>query len=75
MIFDHPYNADSLERTSCVHDVVSLGVSARRGPILWSHVHDPRRRDSPFVAALLAFQASERSLVMDMSTTQSCRNP
>lgn len=75
VIFDHPYNADSLERTLCVHDDVSLGVSARRGPILWSHVLDVRSRDCPFVAALLTFEAFDRSLVMDMSTTQSCQNP
>ena len=67
-------NADSLERIFCVHDVVSLGVSARRGLVLWSHVLDMSRRDGPFVAALLTFEAFDRSLVMDMSTTQSCWN-
>jgi hypothetical protein len=56
-----------------VRDVVSLGVSARRGPVLWSHVLDVRSRDCPFVAAILTFEASDRSLVMDMSTTQNCR--
>jgi len=65
--------ADSLELFSGVHDVISLGVSARRGPVLWSHVLDVRSRDCPFVAALLTFEASDSSLVTDMSTTQSCR--
>jgi hypothetical protein len=67
-------NADTLERTFYVHDVVSLGVSARRGLVLWSPVLDVRGRDCPFLAALLTFEAFDRSLVMDMSTTQSCRN-
>jgi len=58
----------------CVHDVVSLGVSGRRGPVLWSHVLDVRSLDCPFVAALLTFEAFDRSLVMDISTTRSCRN-
>jgi len=58
----------------CVHDVVSLGVSARRGPVLWSHVLDARSRDYPLVAALLTFEAFDRSLVMHMFTMQSCRN-
>jgi len=49
-------------------------VSARRGPVLWSHVLDVRSHDCPFVAALLALEAFDRSLVIDMSTTQSCRN-
>ena len=74
MISDHPYNADSLERFWGVHDVDSLGVSARRGPVLWSHVLDVKSRDCPFVAALLTFEAFDGSLVMDMSTTQSCRD-
>lgn len=69
-----PYNADTLERSSRVHDVASLGVSPRREPVLWSHVLDVRSRDCPFVAALLTFVALDRNLVMDMSTTQSCRN-
>jgi hypothetical protein len=50
-------------------------VSARRGPVLWSHVLEVRSRDCPFVAALLTFEAFDRSLVMDISTTQSRRNP
>ena len=65
------HNADSLERDFGVHDVASLGVSARRGPVLWSHVRDERSLDYPFVTALLIFRAPDRSLVMDMSTTQS----
>jgi hypothetical protein len=58
----------------CVRDVISLSVYARRRPVLWSHVVDVRSRDCPLVAALLTFWAFDRSLVMDMSTTQSCRN-
>jgi len=71
VIFDHPYNADTLDRSWRVHDVVSLGVSAPRGPVLRSYVHDVRSRDCPFVAALLTFAGFRRNLVMDMSTTQS----
>jgi hypothetical protein len=56
------------------HNVVSLGVSDRRGPVLWSHVLDVRSRDCPFVAALLTFEAFDRSFVVDMSTTQCCGN-
>jgi hypothetical protein len=74
VIFDHPYNADTLDRSWRVHDVVSLGVSARRGPVLWSYVRDVRSRDCPFVAALLTFAGFRRNSVMDMSTTQSYRN-
>jgi hypothetical protein len=66
--------ADTLERILCVHDVASFGVSARRGLVLWSHVLDVRSRDCAFVAALLTFEALDRSSVMDMSTTQSCPN-
>lgn len=39
--------ADTLEQTLRVCDVVSLGVSARRGPVLWSHVLDVRSRVFP----------------------------
>ena len=42
-------------------------MSARRGPVLWSHVLDVRSRDCPFVAALLTFEASDTSFVTDMS--------
>jgi len=66
-------NADTLERSWHVHDVVSLGVSARRGPVLWSHVRDVTSRDCPVVAAHLTFEALDGSFVIDMSTTKSLR--
>ena len=67
-------SADSLERILGVHDVVSLGVSARRGLVPWSHVREVRSRDRASVAALLTFEAFDSSLVADRPTTQSCRN-
>jgi len=67
--------ADTLERALCVHNVVSLGPSARRGPALWSHILDVRSRDRPSSLRFLMFPAFDRCLVMDMSTTQSYRNP
>jgi hypothetical protein len=67
--------ADTLERTLRVCDVVSLGVSARRGPVLWSHVLDVRSRVSPSSLRFLTSRAFNGGLVMDISTTQSRQNP
>ena len=53
---DHRITPILSSALSASHDVVSLGVSARRGPVLWSHVLDVRRCDCPFVAALLTFE-------------------
>lgn len=64
--------ADSLEQDFGVHDVASLGVWARRGPVLWSNVHDDGSTDYPFVAANLTFGDCHRYPVMDMSTTPIC---
>jgi hypothetical protein len=69
----HILPADSLERTLRVHDVTFLGVSARRGPVLWVSPRSEKPRLS-FLRCALTFGAPGRSLVMDMPTTQSCRN-
>lgn len=64
--------ADSQEQNFGVHDVASLGVSARREPVLWSHVHDDGSTYYPFVAANLTFRGCHSYSVMDMSTTTIC---
>jgi len=55
------YNAYTLERTLRVHDVVSLGVPARRGPVLWSHVLDVRSRLCASSLRFCRFRPSTRA--------------
>jgi hypothetical protein len=55
-IFDHPYNADSLERFLGVHDVYFLAGTGRCGLVLWS-VSTAFKMERPSLSVLAVIRA------------------